>query len=150
MIRFGFFLIALTSVSLALSVHAAERLDRENLLQFGDGTGRVAPVKTKADWQKRRAEILAGMQQVMGPLPGAEKRVALEVKIENETDCGAYVRREITYLAEPGSRVPAFLLLPKSVIERKGTRPGVLAAMPTNNIEGNRPVVGLQGAQTKP
>ena len=147
-LMFRISLAALTTVS--LTIHAAERLDRENLLQFRDSSGRVAPVRTTADWQKRRAEILAGMQQVMGPLPGAGKRVALEVKIESETDCGTYVRREITYLAEPGSRVPAFLLVPKSVIEGKGTRPGVLAAMPTNNLEGNRPVVGLNGAETKP
>src|SRR5688500_7697569 len=147
---FRFFLVALTTVSLPIGVRAAERLDRENLLQFREITGRVAPVETTADWQKRRAEIVAGMKQVMGPLPGAEKRVPLEVKIESETDCGTYVRREISYLAEPGSRVPAFLLVPKTLIEGKGTRPGVLAAMPTNNVEGNRPVVGLHGAETKP
>ena len=143
-------LAALTVIGLGLGVHAAERLDRENLLQFRDATGRILPVKTTADWRSRRAEILAGMEQVMGPLPGAQKRVPLEVRIENETDCGSYVRREITYVAEPGSRVPAFLLLPKSVMEGKGTRPGVLAAMPTNNLEGNRPVVGLNRSETKP
>jgi hypothetical protein len=45
------------------------------------------------------------MHHVMGPLPGVEKRVALEVRVESETDCGTYVRREITYQAEPRSRV---------------------------------------------
>jgi dienelactone hydrolase len=149
-LTFRISLLALSLLNLPTGLHAAERLDRENLLQFRDDEGRVAPVKTKADWQKRRAEILAGMQEVMGPMPGAEKRVALEVRIESETDCGSYVRREITYLAEPNSRVPAFLLVPKTVIQRKETRPGILAAMPTNNLEGNRPVVGLHGAETKP
>ena len=144
--------LSLASIALGfvLTARAAERLDRENLLQFRDESGRVAAVKTVADWQKRRAEILAGMQRVMGPLPGAAKRVALDVRIESETDCGTYVRREITYTAEPGSRVPAFLLVPKAVLEGKAERPGVLAAMPTNNTEGNRPVVGLSGADSKP
>ena len=89
-------------------------------------------------------------QLVMGPLPGAEKRVALDVSVESETDCGTYVRREITYVAEPGARVPAFLLIPKDVLAGTAVRPGVIAAMPTNNLEGNRPVVGINGASTKP
>jgi dienelactone hydrolase len=140
-------LIALVASSFAC---AAERLDREKLLQFREPTGRVSAVKSTADWQKRRAEILAGMQSVMGPLPGAEKRVPLDVSIQSETDCGSYVRREIIYTAEPGGHVPAFLLLPKMVLAGKTQRPGVLAAMPTNNLEGNRPVVGLQGPNSKP
>jgi dienelactone hydrolase len=103
----------------------------------------VTPVRTTADWQQRRAEILAGMQEIMGPLPGAAKRVPLDVIIGSETDCGTYVRREITYVSEPGSRVPAFLLVPKAVLGSRSRAPGILALMPTNNIDGNRSVVGL-------
>ena len=143
-------LLALITLFFAFSIRAAERLDRENLLQFHTAAGKVAAVKSTTDWQKRRAEILAGMQSVMGPLPGAEKRVPLDVAVQSETDCGSYVRREIVYTAEPGGRVPAFLLIPKSVLEGRGPRPGILAAMPTNNVEGNRPVVGLQGPNAKP
>ncbi len=126
------------------------RLDRENLLVYRiDPTADARPVKTPADWRKRRAEVVAGMESVMGPLPGAAKRVALDVAIERETDCGSYVRREITYTAEPGSRVPAFLLLPKAVLDGKTQRPAVLALMPTNNVDGNRAVVGLVGPNAK-
>lgn len=132
------------------SAAAAERLDRENLLQFHDRAGAVAPVKTTSDWQQRRGEIVAGMQSVMGPLPGAARRVPLEVAIASETDCGSYVRREITYNAEPGGRVPAFLLVPKAVLAGKSGAPGVLALMPTNGTEGNRPVVGLGQLGSKP
>lgn len=127
-----------------------ERLERENLLQYRDASGKVVAARTTADWQKRRAEILAGMQAVMGPLPGAAQRVPLDLKVERETDCGGYVRREITYNAEPGSRVPAYLLLPKAVLDGKGRAIGVLALMPTNNVEGNRPVVGLPGPNPRP
>ena len=126
------------------------RLDRENLLQYRAAGDRVTPVRTAADWQRRRAEIVAGMQTIMGPLPSAEKRVPLDVKVVSETDCGSYVRREITFAAEPGSRVPAFLLLPKDVLHGKVTRPGVLCLMPTNNTEGNRAVVGLGAANGRP
>jgi len=128
----------------SLSVSAfAERLDRENLLLYRSEAGQVVPVRTIADWEKRRAEILTGMQSIMGPLPGAAKRVPLEIQIESETDCGTYVRRQISYMAEPGSRVPAFLLIPKAVLGNRSRAPGILALMPTNNIDGNRSVVGL-------
>jgi dienelactone hydrolase len=125
------------------------RLERENLLQFRTADGVVSPVRTPADWQKRRAEILAGARQVMGELP-LDRRVPLELAVVQETDCGTYVRREITYQAEPGARVPAYLLLPKDVRDGRARRPGVLALMPTNNVEGNRPVVGLGSDKAKP
>ena len=57
------------------------------------------------------AEILRGMQAVMGTLPGGEKRCPLDMKVEEEVDCGTYVRRLITYASEPGARVPAYLSL---------------------------------------
>ncbi len=144
--RLGLNVLALLSATFV----RGERLDRENLLQYRAPNGAVATVRTVADWQLRRAEILAGAQAVMGKLPGAARRVPLEVKIENETDCGSYVRREITYAAEPGARVPAYLLLPKTVRDGQGQRPGVLALMPTNNLEGNRPVVGLNTDPARP
>ena len=53
------------------------------------------------------------MQEVMGPLPGTEKRVSLDVHLREEVDCGSYVRRLIDYASEPGGRVPAYLLIPK-------------------------------------
>jgi dienelactone hydrolase len=131
-------------------VSRAERLDRNNLLQFHTAEGHVETVRTTSDWLQRRAEILAGMQAIMGPLPGREKHVPLDVQVVSETDCGGYVRREITYAAEPGARVPAFLLVPKIVLDGKTRRPGVLALMPTNGAEGNRPVVGLGKLGSKP
>jgi dienelactone hydrolase len=136
----SFFLAAL-----ALPAVGTERLHRENLLLHRDVHGKIAVVRTESDWQQRRAEILAGVQQVMGTLPEPGKRVALEVRVESETDCGSYVRREITYAAEAGSRVPAYLLIPKTVLAGQAVRPGVLALMSTSP-DGNRPVVGLSPA----
>ena len=144
-------LTALGAVCVAFALTAsAQRLDRENLLQFRAAGGAVAAVRTPADWQLRRAEIVAGMESVMGPLPGAAKRVPLDVRVESETEVGTYVRRVISYAAEPGARVTAFLLVPKDVLAGRARRPGVLALMPTNNLEGNRPVVGLDVNPAKP
>src|SRR5262249_1453743 len=69
------------------------RLPRENLLVFRGPDHTPRPVRSVADWLQRRAEILAGMQAVMGWMPGPEKRCPLEMKVEEEVDCGRYVRR---------------------------------------------------------
>jgi len=123
--------------------HAAERLPRTNLLCYANADGSILPVKTTADWQKRRAQILDGMEKVMGPMPGKEMRVPLDAKTEEEVDCGDYVRRQISYASEPGSRVPAYLLIPKAALEKKKTKlPAVLALHQTHKA-GQKIVVGL-------
>ncbi len=119
---------------------APSRLPRTNLLVFHNRTGAVMPVNSKADWQQRRAEILRGMQAVMGPLPGREKRCPLDLRVEQETDCGTYLRRAITYAAEPGSRVPAYLLIPKDALSAKQRWPAILALHPTDMEYGHRVV----------
>ena len=86
---------------------ALARLDRNQLLIYHDRQGVAQPVTSVRDWEKRRAEILRGMESVMGPLPGRAKRCALDLKIEEERDHGAYIWRFLTYASEPGSRVPA-------------------------------------------
>lgn len=126
---------------------APARLPRENLLLYRAADGTAQPVKTSADWQQRRKEILAGMQSVMGKLPGEEKRCPLDLKVEEEVDCGSYVRRAITYASEPGGRVPAYLCVPKAVLPGGGAKqaPAVLCLHPTDNTIGNGVVVGLGG-----
>ena len=138
--------IGLALLQLAFSVHAADepplRLSRTNLLSYRNASGEVVPIKSAADWPKRRAAILAAMQQVMGPLPGSEKRCALDPQTTEEVDCGDYVRRLITYASEPGSRVPAYLLIPKRALSGTGKLPAVLALHQTH-AAGQKVVVGL-------
>jgi dienelactone hydrolase len=105
---------------------------------------RPIPAQSESAWNARRAEILKAAQDVMGPLPGAEKRCPLEVKIETETDEGTYVRRLISYASEPGDRTPAWLLIPKSALAGQPA-PAVLCLHPTNATIGHDGVVGLGG-----
>ena len=122
------------------------RLPRDKLLIYRGPNNEQLPVKTPADWLKRRAEILNGAQAVMGKLPGKEKRCPLDMKIEEDVDCGSYVRRLVTYSSEPGSRVPAYLCIPKSVLDNSGKKaPGVLCLHGTDNVVGHGVVVGLGG-----
>jgi dienelactone hydrolase len=127
---------------LSLKAVFAERLERTNLFLFQGEAGAVQPVKTIADWQKRRASILEAMQRVMGPLPGREKRGPLEIQNEEEVDCGSYLRRRISYAAEPHSRVPAYLLIPKKALAGVAKAPAILALHQTHPL-GQKVVVGL-------
>jgi hypothetical protein len=126
-------------------VRAADppRLPRDNLLVYRGPDGKPVPVKTAEDWAKRRAEVVRGMESVMGKLPGNEKRCPLDPKTEQEVDCGTYVRRFITYASEPGSRVPAYLLIPKDVLQGKKKVPAILCLHGTDNVVGHGVVVGL-------
>ena len=128
----------------------APRLPRDNLLVYRDAKNEPAAVKTVDDWQKRRAEIVRGMQAVMGQLPGDEKRCPLDMRIEEEVDCGTYVRRLVTYASEPRSRVPAYLLIPKAALVKDAPRhPAVLCLHPTDNAVGHGVVVGLGGRENR-
>ncbi|MCA9044034.1 MAG: acetylxylan esterase [Planctomycetaceae bacterium] len=128
---------------------AGDRLPSKNLLLFHNAQGEEQPVKTMTDWEQRRAEVVSGMLEVMGKLPGDEKRCSLDLQVEEETDCGSYVRRLITYASEPGSRVPAYLLIPKQVLENEKRVPAVLCLHPTDNTVGHKVVVGLGGRENR-
>jgi hypothetical protein len=122
------------------------RLPRDNLLVYRGRDNAPSTVRTTSEWLARREEILAGMQAVMGKLPGREKKCPPEMKVEEEVDCGSHVRRLVTYASEPGSRVPAYLLVPKAVLRGDGPRvPAVLCLHGTDNVVGHGVVVGLGG-----
>ena len=119
------------------------RLPRDNLLVYRGPDDKPVPVKTVEDWAKRRSEIVRGMESVMGKLPGKEKQCELDLKVEEEVDCETYVRRLVTYASEPGSRVPAYLLIPKAVLDGKKKAPAILCLHGTDNVVGHGTVVGL-------
>ena len=102
---------------------AFEKLKREELLWFvGDG-GVARPVKTAEEWGVRRGQILEGMRAVMGGLPGEERKVPLEMKVEGEEEVEGVVRQRITFAVEKEDRIGAYLLAPKGL---KGKAAGVL------------------------
>src|SRR5436305_611360 len=129
--------------ALATAGDPQPRLPRDNLLVYRGPDGKPSPVKTIADWEKRRAETIRGMESVMGKLPGDAKRVALDLKVEEEVDGGTYVRRLVSYASEPDGRVPAYLLIPKDVLAGKKKAPAVLCLHGTDNVVGHGTVVGL-------
>jgi dienelactone hydrolase len=59
------------------------------------------------------------------------------------------VRRLVSYAAEPGGRVPAYLLIPKPLLDAGEPAPAVLCLHPTDNTIGHQVVVGLGGKENR-
>src|SRR3954454_16794241 len=73
--------------------------------------GITAGIRTKGEWQKLRDRTLAGMQEVMGPLPSPPP-TATEINVVDEAEFPQYTRRKITYASGDGDSVPACLFVP--------------------------------------
>ncbi len=67
----------------ALSVCAQEPTlgYHQQLATYQDSSGNEHPIKTIADWQIRREQILSGMQAAMGSLPDRNHLPSLDVEI---------------------------------------------------------------------
>ncbi len=119
--------------------------DHSHLLHYKDASGTRRPVQSPWHWGIRRQHVLWNMQRVMGPLPEPQRRTPLDVQILDETETEHYVRRRITYAAEPGDRVPAMLLVPKRLT---GPSPAMLCLHPTSPL-GKAQICGLGGNPTR-
>ncbi len=109
--------VCLSEIALAANP-AAKRvgLDRKRLLEYRDAGGGIQPVKTSADWRRRRAQILEAMQEAMGLLPDRSKLAPLDLRQTLEEPGEGYTRLTISFAAHltdaPADRVPAHLYLP--------------------------------------
>jgi acetyl esterase/lipase len=110
--------------------------DKKNLLVYKDEEGREHPIRTAVDWARRRAHILAGMQEAMGPLPDDGRKVPPDVQISGEERTPRFVRKKLTYASEKGDRVPAYLLVP---LEQRGKLPAVLCLHQTVKVGKDEP-----------
>ncbi len=116
--------------------------DKQNLMVYRDEHGQEAAVRTVADWERRRAHILASLQLVMGPMPAETRRTPPDVKLTAVTREAAFVRRRILYASEPDDWVPAFLFVPEG---REGPLPAVLCLHQTTPFGKEEPA-GLGGS----
>lgn len=87
------------------------------------------------------------MELAMGPMPGADRKVPLDVKVVTEEKLDGYIRKKITFAVEKGDRVPAWLLMPTG---RTGKRPAMLCLHQTINIGKDEPVgLGKQDSKAQ-
>ena len=107
--------------------------DHSRLMHYLDSERREYPVKTVADWARRRRDILAGMQRVMGELPKRTELPPLDVRITESLDREGYTCLTISFVAEKNDRVPAYLYVPNQP-EKKQRLPAILALHPTGPL----------------
>jgi dienelactone hydrolase len=141
-------LFLLSSLCLCVSVVRSEPPsypDKSKLLVVRDAEGKERPVRTPADWARRRRHILANLQLVMGPLPDDSHKVPLDVRVTEEVELPRYVRKKLTFAVEKDDRVPAYLLVPR---KREGKAPGVLVLHQTIAI-GKKEPAGLGTQENK-
>lgn len=115
--------------------------DKRHLLAYRDKAGFEHPVRDAEEWNRRRSDILASMQMVMGPLPRPATKEPLELRVEEETRGEGFTRQKVTYTSETGDRVPAYLLLPDA---RKERGPAVLCLHQTTPV-GKAEPAGVAG-----
>jgi dienelactone hydrolase len=75
-------------------------------LLFADGT----PVRSAADWPRRRAEILAGWHALMGPWPDLLSQTRLERLSETRRE--TYTQKRVRLEVARGQRTEGWLLVP--------------------------------------
>lgn len=138
--RWAPLLLCVLSLSiLAAEVSGVAYPEHQDLSYVLEGDTKT-PIRTKADWEKRRAHVLKNMQVVMGELPTAEK-VPLDPRVLEEKTVGDLMRRKIEYSTEADTRVRAWLFLPP----RQNTpRAAVLCLHQTTGIGKDEPA-GLGG-----
>ncbi len=92
--------------------------DKLDLRVWRDTKGFEHRIKTPKSWARRRADILASLNEVMGEPPEGIGGVPLDVRTEGEETLDRFLRRKISFAAGTGERVPAYLLIPRDLTRR--------------------------------
>lgn len=129
---------------LPASAQREAKLRPQVMLEYVDDVGAIRPVENAEQWGRRRAEILASMQEVMGELPSPDRRSPLDVHVLESVDLDRYARKKISFVPEPGDRVIAYLLIPKDLA---APAPAMLCLHQTTPAGKDSPA-GLEGRPT--
>ncbi len=137
-----FLMFMCLAVAAQIEAPARAEHDHRQLATYFDDCGAEHPIDSPEAWQKRRAQILAGMQAAMGPLPSRDDLPPLDVQILETVSGDGFTRLKISFVAEEGDRVPAYLFVP----DRAKTKPAaaMLALHQTTSIGKDEPA-GLGG-----
>ncbi|MBA4107783.1 MAG: hypothetical protein C0485_18775 [Pirellula sp.] len=128
-------------------VAAAERRnalygDRLDLTYLIDAAGQRGAIATATDWNQRRAQIVAAVEDVMGPLPRPAVPQPLEVEVLEEVVEDDLIRRKLAYHTDRSDqRVTAWLLLPRNpATEERQSLPAMLCLHQTTTPGKDQPV----------
>lgn len=139
----------------AADEQASGPLSHADLSVYPDEAGKLQPIRTPLDWEQRRQQILAGMQEAMGPLPDRRVGADFAVEILQDERTGGVRRLFLTIRGEDGDRIPLDLYLPAAIADAVDAKSlqsadsavqiaAVLALHPTG-MDGRRIVAGEGG-----
>jgi dienelactone hydrolase len=112
--------------------------DKSDVMVLKDREGADHPVRTAADWERRRRHILANFKLVAGTVPELAHRVPLEIRVTESSRLEGMTLNKLTFSSEEGDRVPAFLFLPDGA---RGA-PAMLCLHPTSAL-GKKEISGM-------
>ena len=97
-------------------------------------------MRTVADWQKRRKQIIEGMEQAMGTLPDRSKLDPPTMEVLEEVKEPKFTRLSVKIAVDPAYSVPAWLYLPTG--RPAGTRSAAVLALHQTESIGKQEVDG--------
>ena len=141
----GMLVLLAVFVALPLVASAQQNVDSvagecQRLLVYRDAAGKEQPVRSAADWRLRRAQILAGMQRVMGDLPDRQKLPEFDLRVVEEKTEPTFTRLSITIDSGMNDRIPAFVYMPTK--KPAGSRSAAILALHQTANLGKREVDG--------
>ncbi len=113
---------------------------KSGLLFYRDLNGKKRRVATLAEWEIKRRQILEGMQQAMGKLPGFLNLPDMNIQIIDEIKEENYTRQNISFTVAENEKVSAYLYVPTWQSEKEKF-PAMLALHETDLI-GKKSVDG--------
>ncbi len=118
--------------------------NHQRVLYFVDKDGKEQQVKTTADFERRRQDIIVGLEAAFGPLPDRSKlgTVKFQVVAGSRSETEKYSREKLKIEVEESDSMLAWLLVPKGLKKRV---PGVIAIHQTNGKHGKDEVAGISG-----
>lgn len=105
----------------------------------------VSTVRTREEWAARRQQVIVALERVMGPLPGQESMVPLDVRTTQESGGNDISRIKLSFQSDKAGRVTAWLLRRTQDLKSKAKRPAVLCLHQTVRAGKDEPV-GLVGS----
>ncbi|MFM2093662.1 MAG: Esterase TesA precursor, partial [Planctomycetota bacterium] len=116
--------------------------DHTDLSYYLDTAAERHSIRNIADWEKRRAHIREGLQQVMGRMPSPLKRVPLNITTIQTEQLESVRRDKIRYQTELNDTVSAYLFRPRT--GELQPRPAVLCLHQTTD-GGKQEPAGISG-----
>ncbi len=126
-------LILLTASCSTHSKISKVNAEDSSVLVMHDAKGKSVPVKTKAEWEQKRLQILDSMQKGMGDLPSRSGLPDFDLQYSDSLRGNNYMRFTINFLVAENERLTAYLYIPDN-LSKGNKHPAMLALHETDPL----------------